>query len=78
MIKSRELTDPNSCMGRARYDEMTFVLLERDAAAPDTIRFWVSKRIRLGKNVLGDAQSTEALDCANKMEQNRADAARRK
>lgn len=38
MIKSRELSDPNSCMSRAKDDEMTFVLLGRDAAAPQAIR----------------------------------------
>ena len=34
MIKKKELSDPNSCMSKARDDEMTFVLLGRDAAAP--------------------------------------------
>jgi hypothetical protein len=68
MIKSQELTDPNSCMSRARDDEMTFVLLGRDAAAPVAIRAWVAERIRLGKNSVDDAQIAEALACAALME----------
>lgn len=68
MIKSKELTDPNSCMSKARDDEMTFVLLGRDAAAPLTIRTWVQERIRLGKNTLGDPQIQEALACADTMD----------
>lgn len=50
MRKRDELTDPNSCMSRAKDDEWTFVLLGRDAAAVDTVRFWIAKRIELGKN----------------------------
>lgn len=68
MRKRQELTDPNSCMGRARDDELTFVLLGRDAAAPDTIRFWAAKRIALGKNIPTDPQIVEALECAAAME----------
>lgn len=68
MIKSQELTDPNSCMSRARENEMTFVLLARDIATPNTIRFWVAERIRLGKNIMEDAQIVEALNCALEME----------
>lgn len=65
MIKREELTNPNSCMSRAREDEMTFVLLERDAAAPAAIRIWVRERIRLGKNKPRDPQITEALRTAD-------------
>ena len=68
MIKSEELTNPASCMSRAREDEMTFVLLARDIAAPDTIRYWVNKRLACGKNRLGDPQIQEALKCADVME----------
>lgn len=68
MIKREELTNPNSCMSRAADDEMTFVLLGRDAAAPAAIRTWVMERLRLGKNQVGDAQITEALACAYKIE----------
>ena len=71
MIKTDELTDSNSCMNRARDDEMTFVLLARDAAAPVAIKAWVAERIRLGKNKLEDAQIQDALHCAVIMESSR-------
>ena len=68
MIKSKELTDPKSCMSRAKDDEMTFVLLARDAAAPFAIRAWAQERIRLGKNKIEDTQIIDALWCADAME----------
>lgn len=71
MKKSEELTNPNSCMSRAADGEMTFVLLAHDVAAPDTIRDWVARRIKLGKNQRGDAQISEAFDCAREMEHQR-------
>ncbi len=61
MRKRDELTDPKSCMSRAKYDELTFVLLGRDAAAPVAIAAWVAARIALGKNVESDPQIVEAL-----------------
>lgn len=71
MRKVAELTNPSSCMSRARDDEMTFVLLGRDAAAPNAIRMWVAERIRLGKNEPDDPQVLEALECARTMEKER-------
>jgi hypothetical protein len=68
MIKREELTNPKSCMSKALDDEMTFVLLARDLAAPDTIRYWVHRRVRMGKNTYQDPQIHEALECAAKME----------
>jgi hypothetical protein len=68
MIKKDELTNPSSCMSHARDDEMTFVLLGRDRAAPATIRFWVEERIRLRRNFRDDAQIREALECAAQIE----------
>jgi hypothetical protein len=56
------------CMAKARELEMTFVLLGRDVAAPAAIRFWISERIRLGKNQPGDPQLVEAETCARQME----------
>lgn len=67
MLKRLEMTDPTSCMSRARDDEMTFVLLGRDAAAPAAIAAWVEERIRLGKNNLDDPQILEAAACCRKM-----------
>lgn len=68
MRKREELTDPKSCMSRAHDEEMTFVLLGRDAAAPYVIRMWVVERIRLGKNKSNDPQILEAWACADRME----------
>jgi len=55
-------------MQHAHPEEMVFVLLSRDAAAPVAIRAWVDERLRLGKNVATDAQIVEALECAAVME----------
>lgn len=68
MRKRDELTSPNSCLARARDDEMVFVLLGRDEDAPDTIRDWIARRIRRGKNQPGDAQMVDAERCARIME----------
>jgi hypothetical protein len=69
VIKSEELKNPRSCMNRARDDEIVFVLLGRDAAAPAAIRAWCDERIRLGKNRIDDAQIIEAYACAIRMEE---------
>jgi len=73
MIKRDEIEDPESCLNKARVDERLFVLLARDPAAPVAIRAWVAERIRLGKNADGDDQVREALDCAARMEAERAE-----
>lgn len=73
MLKHEELRNPNSCLSRAKPDEMVFVLLARDAAAPDTIRQWVYERIRTGKNKETDPQIQEALACAKTMERQRVE-----
>jgi len=71
MKKREELSNPKSCMSRAGDDELTFVLLARDQAAPQTIRYWCYERIRLAKNKLDDPQIQEALECARAMEEQR-------
>lgn len=68
MLKYEEIVSPGSCWNRATSQERLFVLLGRDKAAPVAIRAWVEERLRLGKNIEGDAQITEALECAEKME----------
>lgn len=68
MIKRDELRNPSSCLNKARDDEMLFVLLGRDAAAPAAIYAWIEERIRLGKNQPNDPQIMEALQCARTME----------
>jgi L-aminopeptidase/D-esterase-like protein len=55
-------------MRSAHPEEMVFVLLGRDAAAPVAIRAWVQERIRLGKNAPTDEQIAEAMQCAEIME----------
>lgn len=72
MRKRDELTDPNSCMSRAQDNEWTFVLLGRDVAAPETIRFWCYERIKLGRNKADDSQITEALAAADAIEAEQA------
>lgn len=71
MRKRDELNSPAGCMARARDDEMTFVLLGRDAAAPYAIRAWIAERVRLGKNRPDDPQIVEAEECARIMESER-------
>lgn len=71
MQKQHEVTSADSCMGRALDDEMTFVLLARDAAAPVAIRGWIAERIRLGKSRPGDPEVVEAEAIACTMEQTR-------
>lgn len=60
MKKRDELADPNSCLNKAKDDEMLFVLLARDPAAAVAVRAWVGERIRLGKNAPNDAKVVEA------------------
>src|SRR5882724_4444922 len=68
MRKKDEISLKNTCMAHAHPNEMTFVLLSRDSAAPVAIRAWVDERLRLGKNVLTDEQIVEALAIAEVME----------
>jgi hypothetical protein len=68
MRKKEELSSTNTCMAHAHPEEMVFVLLGRDVAAPTTIRAWVAERLRLGKNVDTDGQIVEALACADTMQ----------
>lgn len=73
MLKRDEIDDTNSCFNRAGEGERIFILLARDVAAPTAIRAWVAERIRLGKNELTDAQIVEALECAIRMDRERAE-----
>ena len=68
MRKKDELSQEHTCMQHAHAEEMVFVLLSRDDAAPVAIRAWVAERLRLGKNIETDAQIVEALECASIME----------
>jgi hypothetical protein len=74
MRKRNELSNHSSCLNRAKDDEMLFVLLGRDKATPATIRFWAQERIRLGKNQNIDPQIVAALEMADEIELNQAQA----
>ncbi len=69
MRKKDELSRKHTCTSSAHPEEMIFVLLSRDVAAPAAIRAWVAERLRLSKNVDTDPQITEALECARVMEE---------
>jgi hypothetical protein len=78
MIKANEISNPQSCLNKARPDERLFVLLARDPAAPAAIRAWAEERIALGMNLRDDAQIQDALECATLMAQERLTSADRK
>ncbi len=75
MTKALEGFDHTSCWNKADSHEKLFVLLGRDRAMPVAIRAWAAERIRLGKNVAGDAQTSEALDLAASLERGETHAA---
>ena len=60
MRKRDELDDATSCLNKARDSEWLFVLLGRDPAAVDTVRFWIERRVWLGENARTDAKILEA------------------
>lgn len=64
MKKLKEASDPKSCWNRADEEEIVFVLLARDPAAPAAILAWINERVRIGKNYAGDAQILEATRAA--------------
>jgi hypothetical protein len=68
MRKSEELSNPKSCLNKAKDDELLFVLLARDKAAPYVVRMWTNERVRLGLNAGDDAQIREAQEWAMKVE----------
>jgi hypothetical protein len=71
MLKHEEMSIPNSCWNKAKENERLFVMLARDAAAPETIRFWVEERQKLGLNKASDVQIMEAMIAADLMETDR-------
>lgn len=40
MIKSLELSSPNSCINKAADNEPVFVLRAHDMCAPEAVRYW--------------------------------------
>lgn len=73
MTKDWESVSPTSCFNHADPNEMIFVLLARDVAAPITIRAWCAERVWLGKNKWDDTQIVEALECAKIMQMTQAE-----
>jgi hypothetical protein len=71
MRKVEELSNPESCTAAALPAEMMFVLLARDAAAPDAIRHWAWRRVELGLNRAGDEQTALAYRTADEMDAER-------
>lgn len=72
MRKSAELSNPSSCLNKARDDEPLFVLLGRDPASVATVRYWIGERLRIGKNERDDPKIREAEDwCRMVEEENR-------
>jgi len=72
MFKNLEEATPSSCWCKARPNEMVFVLLERDEDAPGTIRDWIARRIKSGKNKPGDQKLVDAEHTAQYMERQQA------
>ena len=68
MMKRKEISDPTSCLNHAEEDEIVFVLLARDPAAPLAIRAWIQERLKLDKNDPYDDQISEASECIKEME----------
>lgn len=58
-------SDP--CYEAAKDDEPMFVLLGRDACAPEIVEEWCRRRWVSGKNERDDAQIKEAMELAQKM-----------
>lgn len=65
MRKKDEVADPNSCLNKAKDDDILFVLKDTDQAMVDTVLYWIKRRIELGLNQQGDAKMTEAAQLAN-------------
>lgn len=69
MIKSKEVSDPNSCLNRAADDEPIFVLRAHDVTMPAAIDAWIDYRIKAGKNMPNDPQIVEATRLAHQAEE---------
>lgn len=68
MRKIDEVNNSKSCFNKSREEEMLFVLLGRDPAAPVAIRQWAKCRLAMGLNRIDDPQITEALEAADAMD----------
>ncbi len=62
MIKHQELSDPESCLNKAGYDELIFVLRSKDTAAVAAVRAWIHARVTSGQNKYSDPKIQSAED----------------
>lgn len=62
MTKKELLSDPNSCLNRARDDEPLFVLRANDELAPVLIMEWVSRYLELKGAGITDTQHRKARE----------------
>ena len=77
MLKLDEISNPRSCLNKAKDDEFLFVILSRDLAAPAAIRAWIMERINLGLNKEDDVQILEAREVERKMMEPRGELPRK-
>jgi len=73
MIKSKETSDPNSCLNKASPKEPVFVLRAHDPGMPDAVRAWANLyliRKRGFKNMTSRElhKYNDALACAQDAE----------
>lgn len=71
MRKFQELNNANSCLNKAKPNELIFILRGHDLASPFAIEQWCAERIRLGKNKEDDDQIIEARLVAESMREER-------
>lgn len=72
MLKLQEITDPQSCLNRAKDDEFVFVLREKDPCMAMTIRNWIEARVLAGLNKRSDEKIKTAEALVIHLETNRA------
>ncbi len=65
MIKRDEVRRPDSCLNRAREDEIVFVLLGRDMTTPITILKWAMERIKISKSAVDSDEIKDAVRMAD-------------
>jgi hypothetical protein len=71
--KHEELIDPNSCLNKARDDEMLFILCGDDRSAPSTVMDWIRHRVEFGQNAPTDGKLQCAGSVAEIMDRERVD-----
>lgn len=67
MQKAYEVANSTSCLNKALMNEMMFILLARDPAAPAAIDAWILERVKLGLNRMSDDKIKSAIKCKDIM-----------